>query len=447
MKASVKIFLVTLALFALAVLLFHDRKSVSVARSENRLEIYYMYNENESQADWFNAACDEFKTAFADKYPGIEIDVLYAGREVLGKLRPRMIIGNPPDIVNQGGDQLEPLIRAGLLEPLDEVLSLPAYDQDMPWRDTFIDGVFDIYAYEGHDYFIPTSLFCSVFFYDKVMFERLHITPPVTWEEFLSVCQTLKENGIEPIAADGTEIGYNIAWYAYAISRTTTVEHVLATAWNEPGTSWDEPCYVEGAEMVRLLRDKGYIMKGYEGSKWPSAQMNWVQGKCGLLYTGTWIPKEMKNALPDAFKMGIFRAPILESHPDGDSYAQDIGAECFAIPKGARHREAAIDFLRFITSKKQADILADMDVPSAIKGCRMPEALIGLDTYLSPPYKLIEGMAGIGSDLSEWYRIVPRNYWSDLFLGHIGPEEMCKEVEQAHLRYYERMKAIGGEPR
>ena len=111
-------------------------------------------------------------------------------------------------------------------------------------------------------------------------------------------------------------------------SRTTTIKHIRDTAYNKPGTSWTEKCFVDAARHVQELRDKGYLMRGYEGSKWPSAQMQWVQGKCGLLFNGTWIPKEMKNKLPPGFKMGIFRFPTEEGYPEADGMAQDLGADC-----------------------------------------------------------------------------------------------------------------------
>ena len=438
MKRLVKLAAVAAVLFAVAVLLFHDKKSVSKAKAENRLEIYYMYNEGESQAEWFKAAA----TRFEAMHPGLEIDVLYAGREVLGKLRPRMIIGNPPDIVNQGGDALRPLVKDGLIEEMDAVLATSAYGEDSAWKDTFIDGLLDIYKHEGHYYQIPGGLFCTVFFYNVDQFEKLKLTPPRTWDEFLNVCQVLKDNGIEPIAADGTEIGYNVSWYGNLMGRMTNIPHIHATAVGEPGTSWLETPFVEAAKKVRELGDKGYLMKGYQGSKWPSAQMLWVQGKCGLLLNGTWIPKEMKNKLPEGFRMGIFRFPIVEGYPDGGALNQDIGSECFAVPKGARHREMAIEFLKFVTSKDESRYLAEIDVPCGTKGVPMPESLKGLDEMLNPPYALVETISGVTSDLSGWYRIVARNSWSNLFLGNVEPQVMCEEVEAAQKRFYERKKLL-----
>jgi len=90
----VQVGVVAAAFFAAAVALWHDERRATEP-SDARLEIYFMYNEGESQQKWFAAAVDRFKEYRAARGKPIEVEVVYAGREVLGKLRPRLIIGNP----------------------------------------------------------------------------------------------------------------------------------------------------------------------------------------------------------------------------------------------------------------------------------------------------------------------------------------------------------------
>ncbi len=445
-KSFVKICLAAAVLFGVAVFFFHDTRAEETAGPAKSLEIYFMYNEGEIQQKWFAAAVERFKEWKEGQGDPVSVDVVYAGREVLGKVRPRLIIGNPPDLVNQGDDGLRILMEDGLLERIDDGLDAPALDENVPWRDTFLPGLVDLDKYEGHSYMAPVGLFASFFFYDKRVFRKYGLEEPRTWSEFLHVCQVLKDNGIAPIAADGTEPGYNAMWYAILLTRYTTVDRILATAKNEPGTSWTDPPFVEAARRVCELRDRGYIMPGYEGSKWPSAQMQWMQGKCGLLYCGSWIPKEMKDATPPGFEMGIFPFPVVEGYEKvSDCTAQDLGMESFAIPKGARHKETALEFLKFITTQAETKDLVAMDIPPAVRGAGMPESLAGLDAMIAPPYKLIKGMAGITNELPEWYRTCARDSWSEIFLGRYTPEEFSRLLEGAHKRYYERLKALGQE--
>ncbi len=446
MRKGLAALAIALAAFAVAVVLFHDSRTEGAQRNADRLEIYYMYNEGESQQVWFDDAVRRFKDAKAAEGRAVEVDVVYAGREVLGKIRPRLIIGNPPDLVNQGADLLQPLMRDELLAPIDDALDQPAWGEDVKWKDTFFPGLLDLDSRNGHYYLAPVGIFAEGVFYDKAMFERLGLEPPRTWKEFLQVCQVLKDNGIAPIAADGTEPDYNVMWYIGILSRMIGPEGIIAAAQNKPGTSLDAAPFHEAARAVAELHDKGYIMKGYEGSKWPSAQMQWIQGKCGLLYNGTWIPKEMKEKTPATFRMGVFRFPIFEGYPEEYGLTQSMDAETFAIPKQARHKELAVEFLRFITARSNAPGLAAIDIVPSTVGSPMPPSLAGLDKYLSPPHKLTRWAAGIPVYVPEWFRTVARDNWSDLFVAHCTPEEMCRRVLDAHNRYYARREAMGAKP-
>ena len=213
-------------------------------------------------------------------------------------MRPRLIIGNPPDMANQSSDELRALLEDELIEPLDKYLEEPAYGTNVAWKDTFLPGLIDAYKYKGQTFMVPQGLFAYGFFYNIDQFEKLGLKPPTTWAEMLHVCEVLKQNGIEPVAADGNIRDYNAIWYPYLITRTTTLEHILATARGEKGTSWNEPCFVEAAKVLRDFTAGGNVMKGYVASGWPSAQMQWAQGKCAMLLCATWIPKEMKEKLP-----------------------------------------------------------------------------------------------------------------------------------------------------
>jgi len=428
--------LVLAALFAAAVLLFHDKKTGGTSAS-SRLEIYFMYTEGETQQEWFAGAVGRFKAL----HPGIEIDVSYPGREVLGKMRPRLIIGNPPDMANQSSDELRALLVDGLVLPLDDYLKEPAYGQNVPWKDTFLPGLLDAYSYKGHYYMVPQGLFGYAFFYNVGQFERLNLKVPATWSEFLDVCRVLKENGVEPIAADGNIRDYNAIWYPYLITRTTTLDHVLATAEGRPGTSWTEKCYVDAAKILRDLRDKGYIMRGYEASQWPSAQMQWIQGKCAMLLCATWIPKEMKAKLPEGFRMGVFPFPKIEGYAETDNRALAMEIEAFSIPRSAKHARAAVEFLKFITSPQEARRLVAIDIPTAVKGAGMPPALQGFEAFIAPPNKICRLSAGLGIETPEWYRTVARETWSQYFMGNYEPEQMCKMVDDATKRFYRQRGA------
>ena len=427
-----------IALVGAAVALLHDARTPAGPAAARSLVIYCMYNEGEPYQKYFDGAVDRFSRAMG----GVDVEVVYAGREVMGKLRPRILIGNPPDLVNQGGGLFMPLLRDDLIEPLDAELDTPSWGGGERWRDTFLPGIIDVDVFRGRHYLVPTGLGTSVWFYNITQFEKLGIQPPDTWSQFLHVCEVLKSAGIEPIASDGTIPGYNAGHVLAILMRLTTYERFLATATNEPGTSWTEDRYLEAARLIAELKEKGYIMQGYEGSMWPSAQMQWVQGKCGMIYTGTWLPVEIREAMPPGFRIGVFRFPRVEGYEDSDYMVQEIGTGVFAIPRGARNRETAVEFLKFVTSVEEMRAQTALENISSVRGVEMPESLKGVDKFFLPPYRLTT--TAIMLDAPEWYRIVARDRLSDLWLGRYAADGFVTGLQAAHDRYYERQAETGG---
>jgi ABC-type glycerol-3-phosphate transport system substrate-binding protein len=260
----------------------------------------------------------------------------------------------------------------------------------------------------------------------------------------LHVCDVLKAHGIEPVAADGTIRDYNAIWFPYLITRTTTLEHILATARGEKGTSWREPCFLEAAKVLRDFTTSGDVMKGYQASAWPSAQMQWIQGKCAMLLCATWIPKEMKEKMPPGYHMGFFPFPALDDRPGVDSRAISMEIEAFSIPKDSKHKKAAIEFLKFITSPEEARRLVALDIPTAVKGAGMPPALEGFEKCIAPPNRICRLSSNLGIEANEWYRTVGRETWSQYFLGDYSPEEMCGMIDDGTKRYYSLKAEIPG---
>ena len=52
----------------------------------------------------------------------------------------------------------------------------------------------------GRYYLVPNHYYWTAFYYNKALFAQYDLTPPETWDEFLAVCATLKQNDVTPIA-------------------------------------------------------------------------------------------------------------------------------------------------------------------------------------------------------------------------------------------------------
>ncbi len=92
------------------------------------------------------------------------------------------------------GPQLQTLVENGLVEDLTSVWDNYIYNEGVS------QGVADAFTFDGKIYAAPWSVLYNVVFYNKTVFDQYGLKEPETFDEFLTVCDTLKSNGVTPIA-------------------------------------------------------------------------------------------------------------------------------------------------------------------------------------------------------------------------------------------------------
>ena len=83
----------------------------------------------------------------------------------------------------------------------DKIVSLQKYlDEDEEWKNRFNGGILDPLTYDGEVYAIPTQQSTAIMYYNKAIFDKYGLEVPTTYDEYVQVCDTLKENGVTPVA-------------------------------------------------------------------------------------------------------------------------------------------------------------------------------------------------------------------------------------------------------
>ena len=314
----------------------------------DKLVIWSYMNEGEPISTWEQSIVD----AYSAEYPDVEVEIVFCGREIASQFQTKLNdkeADDFPDIIIQNTGVLAPLAQEGLFEPLDEALTTPAYDQDKTWGETFIPNLMESMKINGVSYFIPESMYTHGFFYDAAMFRELGLEVPNTWDDLMDVCETLKENGIAPVALDGTTDLYNEWWFIRFAERLTTMEKIHAAAKGDAAFA-DEPAFLKAAQYVATFSENGYFQDGAAGSVFPAAQALFTQGKAGLLFCGAWIPTEMASQTPPEMEMKMFALPEL---PDSVSpWHEEIWSNAAGITVDGKNKENAINFLRQYRTEK-----------------------------------------------------------------------------------------------
>lgn len=370
----------------------------------------------------------------------VKIEPTWAGREVNVKLMAMIQGGNPPDFYDEEPNIINnSLGKAGLaLDLLPYLKSVQAADQNKKVIDTFSKGFFDAVTYDGQVNCLPLQQYLTVVWYNKNLFKQLGIAKtPDTWPEFLEVCETIKGKGIAPIVMDGGVDFYNLYWYSFLADRSEGMNALYNAIYDKSGASWDKPGFLKAAQMIKDLRDKGYFIKGFEGYQFPAGQIDWAQGKGAFLLIHTYMPIEVKDAVPADFVFGSFPVPSVPGGK-GDQYQLTSALGGVAILKSTKDPAIAFDFLINLVSKKTQTRFAQeaLNVPSTID-VPLPAIFKDLELVMKQQTGTFKDYAsGPGSFEPEFGTQILYPLNTQLLFGKISPEDFIKQVKTKAIAYW-----------
>lgn len=446
MKKTVRILALTLALVLLGTTLVACGNNAasnstgapaSSGKKYDGVTVQYAscFNEAEQQAVWTKEMAELW-----EKETGAHVNFSFVGRDVLTSVKSDILTGNAPDIIDQDLSELSAALMTDsevLLEPLDDVLNAPAYGETAPMKDQ-MNGAYTLYTRDGVNYFVPYYYITSGFFYDKTLFNTLGLNAPTTWDEFIKVCETIEASGIPAIAADGNISFYNCYYFQSLCQRILGSGAFLNAALDRTGESWNDPGFLQAAELVSEISASGknFFQEGYAGSAYPAGQSDWAMGGAGMVYCGTWIPLETADLTADDFEFGFFPFPAVDG---GKGEFTDIEAQLFgfSIPKDAKNKEAAKDFITFCSSKKAADRLVELsDNMSARTDAIYPEALVDVKPTVDTSTAYHKNFDGAMSAAPEWWANVFYPADDALFFGKISAEEFISQIKTESIKFY-----------
>jgi ABC-type glycerol-3-phosphate transport system substrate-binding protein len=396
-----------------------------------------MLNEGEPTQIWVANTISLF-----EELTNVDVEVTYAGRDNITKLRSFMAAGNPPDLVDQSFDELSGALLAGdsiMAEPIDDLLKSPGLEGEKELADVFAEGLLDLYAKDGSIYLFPYQIVTTGFFYDENLFNKYGLTAPKTWDEFIDINRKLKENGIAPLALDGNISSYNAYYYYWAVQRIMGDGAFSAAAADKTGALWDEPGYLEAAKLVYQLSVAGenYFQEGYEGYNYPMAQNTvWALGEAGSVLCGSWLPKEIREVKSSEWIQGYYPFPTVEG---GKGKLNDVDVMLFGwtIPKGAKNIENAKAFLKFAVRKERAELFAQIGMGiSARKEAASHPLVESVKASLDNAASFHKVYDGVQANYPEWFSTIFYEMNNDLIFGKITPEEFISGIKEKTIAFW-----------
>ncbi|MEP7287366.1 MAG: extracellular solute-binding protein [Chloroflexota bacterium] len=339
---------------------------------------------------WWHETTDTVKAGYwqgmADAYtkahPNVTFEILGLENEAYkAKLATAMQAGDPPDIFwSWGGGVLWNYAKAGLTRNI-----APELKGD--WKDSFAaKAALELYGQNGEYYGVPFDWGAVGMFYNKALFKKAGLDPektPTTWAELLTTVKALKAAKITPIVIGEKDKWPGHFWYGYLATREAGEAGFLA-AYTRKGSFTDAP-FVKAFADLKELVDLNAFQEGFLASAYPDAENIMGNGGAAMELMGQWSPGAQKDNSSNkdglGADLGWFPFPAIDG---GKGNPTDVfgGGDGFAVGKNAP--DAAVDFLKFVTSKENqiagGDAKYAITVPPTVKGA---DEAIAKDPVLS----------------------------------------------------------------
>lgn len=308
----------------------------------------------EQEAPGYKAYMEEMVRRYEEKNQNVTVEaVLQESDNLYSAFRTAEAAGEGPDIQYMwGGTQAMEDVWKGNVAPLSDYMT----EEELSVVDS--SSLMET-NWNGQQWGIPAYGFTYGIAYDKEAMEAVGADPDKpfeTWDEFLDVCEKLKEGGYMPLGM-GLKDGYLPAWIGIFLGQqnlNNVNEMIDLMSGKEKFT---DPKYSEWLDKLEELWSKGYINDDILSLDFYQGQQLIESKKAVMtLHTQAYAVSLEKSLGAD--KIGFARAPIYGDGELADSIASP--SQVYVIPKSAKHKEEAADFLLFLQEEENVKCLYEM---------------------------------------------------------------------------------------
>ncbi len=338
-------------------------------------------------ADAINAIVAAFEAA----HPDITVnqitfdDDIYSDTGLITQLQSNEV----PDIYFQwAGFPLARDVEAGYAMDLSSAMA-------DGWSDSFIDSAFSAGAgttVDGKIYMVPLSLdVTNTIWYNTAIFEEYGLAPPTTWDEFLAVIATLAEAGETPIVTGNNELWPLGNWASHVAARVVPAADFDAAFRQEK--TFAEAGFLRALELMEGLHAAGAFNQDMQGLGADPAMAAFFQEAAVMHPIGSWLVGSAADMADEGFAFSQFDTPVID--PAAEAPQSAIGTLTgLVVHANSPNAEAAITFLKFLTSPEMQAIWAEGGSLTPVKGVAaeidpqmqaMADLLANADAMVPPP--------------------------------------------------------------
>lgn len=327
------------------------------------------------------SSMNEIVNRFNAAYPDITVKIQPGNGGAYSEfLKTKESVGEFPDVMEMRDTAV--YYRAGMLEPLsDDIVSL---------FQTTVE-------FDGKTYTAPLAGENTMgIIYNKKYFDENGFTEPSTYDEFIELCQAIKDKGdMAPLVVGGQDIWHIGFLYdkAYSDQVMSQDEDFIKHCYEGTKDFSDPSIKATFEELQEIFQ---YAQDGWVST--PDAQITTflVSDMAAMMYSGTHMFSQIEAADPN-FEIGWFPVPS----PDGKTRLVGGGgvgglAISAESAKDPNKKAAAEEFIRFFFAPENYVVYCDtLNF--------IPTTVAGIDSNAAPILKeVIEAVSNADSLGSMW---------------------------------------------
>ncbi|MET8979212.1 extracellular solute-binding protein [Streptomyces sp. NPDC004539] len=299
------------------------------------------------------AAWTEAIKEFEVQHPGVKVKFEEKSFEQIQKTAPMVLnSSDAPDLMeyNKGNATAGLLSKQGLLTDLTDEVTKRGWDKLLsPGVRTTSQYSTNGVMGSGSWYGVPNYAEYTMVYLNKDLFEKYAVQVPTTFSQLTSALQKFKEAGVTPLANSGAEYLAHQYLYQLALSKADR-SWVDAYELYKGKPDFHDAAWTYGAETFADWVEKGYIAKSSSGATAEQAGVSFLQGKAPILFSGSWWYGRFQSEAK--FDWGTTLWP-------DSKLTLGSGGNLWVVPKSAKNKQLAYDFIDITLSKKIQNLLGE----------------------------------------------------------------------------------------
>ncbi len=286
---------------------------------------------------------------FGAMHPDLNIELTVIDREAYKTQIRNFLTANTPDVANwYAANRMKPYVDAGLFEDISDV-----------WESDELSGLASTkgaMTLDGKQWGVPYTYYQWGVYYRADIYKELGLNEPASFDEMKSNCQAIIDSGRKCYTI-GTKFLWTAGgWFDYMNMRTNGYDyHAKLTGGEIPWT--DDGVKATFANWRELI-DMGAFIDNHTAYSWQESLPFIVSGDAAAILKGNFAVPPLREAGLDDSKLDFYQFPAINADVE---LAEDAPTDTFHIPSGAKNKEAAKAFLKFVVSAENQTLINNGD--------------------------------------------------------------------------------------